>query len=98
MYRRRAAPSINLPDRIVAGVLSLALVALSVVALAPSIGGSDGSDDPSGGVLDGAPDRFRIGGAGGGEEDVPLGAVPPAQGAYAGSRPGTNAPATARVR
>jgi peptide/nickel transport system substrate-binding protein len=47
VYRRRVAPSINLPDRVVAGVLSLALVALSVAALAPSIGGSDGSVEPT---------------------------------------------------
>lgn len=47
MYRRRVAPSINLPDRLIAGILSLALVALSVVALAPSIGGSEGSEEPT---------------------------------------------------
>jgi peptide/nickel transport system substrate-binding protein len=47
VHRRRVAPSINLPDRVVAGVLSIALVALSIAALAPSIGGSDGSDEPT---------------------------------------------------
>ena len=47
MHRRRVAPSINLPDRLVAGVLSIALVALSIAALAPSIGGSEGSDEPT---------------------------------------------------
>ena len=47
MHRRRVAPSINLPDRAVAAVLSIALVALSVAALAPSIGSSEGSVEPT---------------------------------------------------
>jgi peptide/nickel transport system substrate-binding protein len=47
MYRRRVAPSINLPDRVVAAVLSVALVGLSVAALAPSLGSSEGSVEPT---------------------------------------------------
>ncbi len=47
MHRRRVAPSINLPDRAVAAVLSIALVALSFAALAPSIGSSEGSVEPT---------------------------------------------------
>lgn len=47
MHRPRLAPSINLPDRAVAAVLSIALVALSVAALAPSIGSSEGSVEPT---------------------------------------------------
>ena len=49
MLRRRSAPTITFPDRLVAGVLSLALVALSIVALLPSIGSSDGSGEPTAG-------------------------------------------------
>jgi peptide/nickel transport system substrate-binding protein len=45
--RRRFAPSINLPDRLVAGILSFALVSLSVAALAPSIGSSGNSVEPT---------------------------------------------------
>ena len=47
MLRRRGAPAINLPDRVVAGVLSVALVVFSVAALAPSIGSSEGSVEPT---------------------------------------------------
>ncbi len=47
MHRRRVAPSINLPDRAVAAVLSIALVGLSIAALAPSIGSSEGSVEPT---------------------------------------------------
>ena len=47
MRRRRATPSFNLPDSLVAGVLSVALVAFSVWALAPSIGSSDGFVEPT---------------------------------------------------
>jgi peptide/nickel transport system substrate-binding protein len=45
--RRRVAPSFNLPDSLVAGVLSVALVAFSVWALAPSIGSSEGFVEPT---------------------------------------------------
>jgi peptide/nickel transport system substrate-binding protein len=45
--RRRARASFNLPDRAVAGVLSVALVAFSVWALAPSLGASEGSVEPT---------------------------------------------------
>jgi len=47
VHRRRVAPSINFPDRVVAGILSLALVGLSIAALAPSIGSSEGSLEPT---------------------------------------------------
>jgi peptide/nickel transport system substrate-binding protein len=48
--RRRSRPSFNLPDRAVAGVLSLALVAFSVWALAPSVGSSEGAVEPTPGA------------------------------------------------
>jgi peptide/nickel transport system substrate-binding protein len=48
--RRRVAPSFNLPDRLVAGLLSLALVGFSVWALAPSVGSSGGSVEPTPGA------------------------------------------------
>jgi peptide/nickel transport system substrate-binding protein len=47
VYRRRVAPSFNLPDRVIAAVLSITLVGLSVAALAPSIGSSEGSVEPT---------------------------------------------------
>lgn len=49
MPRRRVAPVLDFPDRLVAGVLSVALVVLSVLALAPSIGSSDDSGEPTAG-------------------------------------------------
>ncbi len=50
MPKRRVAPSINLPDRLVAAVLSVALVGLSIAALAPSIGSSENSVEPTPGA------------------------------------------------
>jgi peptide/nickel transport system substrate-binding protein len=50
VLRRRVAPAINLPDRIVAGILSIALVALSVAALAPSLNSSENSVEPTPGA------------------------------------------------
>ena len=51
MPRRRVRSlSVNLPDRLVAAVLSLALVAASVAALAPSLESSEGSVEPTSGV------------------------------------------------
>jgi peptide/nickel transport system substrate-binding protein len=45
--RRRLAPSIAIPDRIVAGILSIALLGLSVAALAPSLGSSENAAEPT---------------------------------------------------
>ena len=47
---RRRLPAINLPDRLVAAVLSLALIGLSVAALGPSLSSSLGSVEPTPGV------------------------------------------------
>ena len=47
MLRRRLAPSFYIPDRVVAGILSIALVGLSVAALAPSLGSSENAVEPT---------------------------------------------------
>jgi peptide/nickel transport system substrate-binding protein len=47
VLRRRLAPSFYIPDRVVAGILSIALVGLSVAALAPSLGSSENAVEPT---------------------------------------------------
>lgn len=50
MLRRRLQPSFDLPDRVIAAILSVALIGLSVATLAPSLGSSQGSVEPTPGV------------------------------------------------
>jgi peptide/nickel transport system substrate-binding protein len=55
VLRRRRGFSFNLPDRAIAAALSVALVALSVAALAPSLGSQGDSAEPTPGAPAGRP-------------------------------------------
>ncbi|HXG26255.1 MAG TPA: ABC transporter substrate-binding protein [Candidatus Binatia bacterium] len=47
VFRRRFEPSFNVPDRAIAAALSVALILLSVWSLAPSLGSSQDSVEPT---------------------------------------------------